>query len=578
MLVGVLLRMAILAGWLSKQAIPEAVIEERLLRMAAVLEQRGGERALVLQPGAGLVTFADPLARVVAQQKTALLDWLPGQQTFVYRRPLTGWHPLYYVQDWPEPGDLLFASEIKALLAAGVPCRLFLPALEAVRRYGFLPAPWTAFVGIEVVPAGSLLRWQQGRTLVSELHDYRLAASASVGEEEATPDAVRAALTELDEILCTQCRHLLPLPATPLLVLTAGTGAAAMSAELLSWLAQQQLQESSLSLQIATLAFAGQHRAYTSAEALADCLKTDLLAIRGVDAPEYWLATVSAVEAPCALTFPLALHQALHTAGVESGARLALLGLGARPLLAPPPSSSLAGQESVELFHSYSALLHGRSSRPSFPITEEHQLWTPEVARCLAEGPSWEETRHARRLARKTLALSQTWQRWRYLDLHLRLPDLLLQTAQQLAAFDRLILVAPFALPELAEALAVLPPDNEHLISQPTTGNQSSPLSLAALAQSYRRSPEQAVWPATTLLSAPAHSLAAELTSTTALSSIGRDLLAETLTPTALLQTGIFTPKSVEALKERSRGGSVPRELVLVFTTQLLCKLFGATL
>ncbi|GER81438.1 hypothetical protein KTAU_00770 [Thermogemmatispora aurantia] len=571
--------MAILAGWLSKQAIPEAVIEERLLRMAAVLEQHGGERALVLQPGAGLVTFADPLTGVTTQQKTALLDWLPGQQTFVYRRPLTGWHPLYYVQDWPEPGDLLFASEIKALLAAGVPCRLFLPALEAVRRYGFLPAPWTAFVGIEVVPAGSLLRWQQGRTLVSELHDYRLAASASEGEEgEATPDAVKAALRELDELLCAQSRHLLPLPAAPLLVLTAGTGAAAMSAELLSWVAQQQRQESSPSLQIATLAFAGQRRAYTSAEALAERLQAGLLAIRGVDAPEYWLATVSAIEAPCALTFPLALHQALHTAGVESDARLALLGLGARPLLAPPPSPSLAGEESVELFHSYSALLHGRSSRPRFPITEGDQLWAPEVRRCLAESPSWEETRHARRLARKTLALRQPWQRWRYLDLHLRLPDLLLQTAQQLATFDRLILVAPFALPELAEALALLPPDHEHLISQATPGNQPSPLSLASLVQSYRRSSAETAWPATTLLSAPARSLVAELTSTTALSSIGRDLLAETLTPTALLQTGIFAPKSVKALQERSRGGSVPRELVLVFTTQLLCKLFGATL
>nr|BBH95613.1 hypothetical protein KTA_38120 [Thermogemmatispora argillosa] len=572
--------MAILAGWLSKQAIPEAIIEERLLRMAAVLEQHGGERMMVLQPGAGLVTFADPLVGAVAQPRTALLDWLPGQQTFVYRRPLTGWHPLYYVQDWPEPGDLLFASEIKALLAAGVPCRLFLPALKAMLRYGFLPAPWTAFAGIEVVPAGSLLRWQQGRTLVSELHDYRLAfTDAADAERETASDVWMAALSELEQALRAQHERLLALPMSPLLVFTAGTGAAALSAELLSWAAQQEPGSTPL-LQIATVAFPGQRGVYAAAEALAERLKAVSLAIRGVDAPEYWLATLSALEAPCAHTFPLALHQALHTARVESGGRLALLGLGARPLLAPPPSFSLVRQESGELLSCYSALLRGRPSTLQPDSDEERQLWMPEVARSLAEGPSWEETRHARRLVRKALALPQTWQRWRYLDLHLRLPDLLLQTAQQLAAFDQLILVAPFAQPELAAVLAALPPDNQRLKLAVSPSGESQPQIhlLATLVHSYYRSPGRGAWPATILLSAPVHSLAAELDRTATLSSVSRDLLAETLAPTALAQTGLFAPEAVAALKARSRGGRVPRELVLIFTTQLLCKLFGATL
>ncbi|MBX5451514.1 hypothetical protein [Thermogemmatispora sp.] len=572
--------MAILAGWLSKQAIPEAIIEERLLRMAAVLEQHGGERAMVLQPGAGLVTFADPLASLGTQQNTTLLDWLPGQHTFVYRRPLTGWHPLYYVQDWPEPGDLLFASEIKALLAAGVPCRLFLPALKAVQRYGFLPAPWTAFTGIEVVPAGSLLRWQQGRTLVRELYDYRLAPSdATEARREGVSDRWTAILSELDQVLRAQCERLLSLPAAPLLVFTAGTGAAALSAELLSWAAQQELGTIPI-LQVATLAFPGQRRAYAAAEALAERLKAAALAIRGVDAPEYWLATLDALEAPCAHTFPLALHQALHTAKVESGGRLALVGLGARPLLAPPPSFPLTSQESTELLQCYGALLRGRPSRHQPHLDEEPQLWTPEAVRSLAEGPTWEETRHARRLVRKALALPQSWQRWRYLDLHLRLPDLLLVTAQQLAAFDQLTLAAPFALPELAEALAPLPPAHKRLglAAQTSDESQSQKRVLAMLLHSYYRAPVRGAWPATALLSAPSHSLAAEMTGAVSLSSVSRDLLAETLAPRALAQTGIFLPQAVEALKERSRGGSVPRELVLIFTTQLLCKLFGATL
>jgi hypothetical protein len=162
----------------------------------------------------------------------------------------------------------------------------------------------------------------------------------------------------------------------------------------------------------------------------------------------------------------------------------------------------------------------------------------------------------------------------------LRLPDLLLQSAQQLAAFDRLTLVAPFVLPELLETLAVLPPGSEQPTRSASPGQPPDPLSLATLLADYSQSAERASWPATALLSAPVRSLAAETVREREmpLSSIGQDLLAETLAPAALAQTGIFAAETVERLKKRSRSGRVPRELVLVFTTQLLCKLFGATL
>src|SRR5205807_3439509 len=96
----------------------------------------------------------------------------PDRRTYVYRRPLSGTHLLYYIADWPAQGNLLFATEMKALFAMAVPRRLHLRALDALLRYGFIPAPWTAFQDISVVPAGSILRWQKAKTVMNSATDY----------------------------------------------------------------------------------------------------------------------------------------------------------------------------------------------------------------------------------------------------------------------------------------------------------------------------------------------------------------------------------------------------------------------
>jgi len=49
------------------------------------------------------------------------------------------------------------------------------------------------------------------------------------------------------------------------------------------------------------------------------------------------------------------------------------------------------------------------------------------------------------------------------------------------------------------------------------------------------------------------------------------DLLQQTLSEEAIRATGIFEPQTVQALIEQ---GEVSRELMLVFTTQVLCHLF----
>jgi hypothetical protein len=52
--------------------------------------------------------------------------------------------------------------------------------------------------------------------------------------------------------------------------------------------------------------------------------------------------------------------------------------------------------------------------------------------------------------------------------------------------------------------------------------------------------------------------------------------LQQVLSPAAIKETGIFDPLVVEELLKGQGDGRAERELILVFTTQLLSKLFGA--
>src|SRR5882724_10720343 len=157
--------MPVIAGWLTGEQVPDNVIQQTLLALGDVLGQHGGQPARTVQPGAGLLTHFDPAYTIQHNDEPALLDWVPERRTLVYRRPLSGAHPLYYIEDWPAQGNLVFASEIKALLSIGAPRKLHLAALNALWRYGFIPAPWTAFEAIRVVPrarffVGNMLkRW-----------------------------------------------------------------------------------------------------------------------------------------------------------------------------------------------------------------------------------------------------------------------------------------------------------------------------------------------------------------------------------------------------------------------------------
>lgn len=521
--------MPTLAGWLTGEQVPQEIIEQTLKAMETVLGQHGGQPARTVQPGAGLVAFADAAYAMQRNDDPPVLDWVPERRTLIYRRPLSGLHPLYYIENWPAQGNLLFASEIKALLALGAPRRLHLPALAALQHYGFIPAPLTAFKDIYVVPAGSILRWQHTKLVVNTSTDYHL--------EEPYTDS------DVYERLHNALKHAVEgmLPQHEQFVALTGAGIASTLATTVA------TQTSSVPFTIATFSykkFRATKRQLTI-EQFVEQWQHPLLTINGLDQPEFWAAVLSALEAPCVNIAPLALHQLLHTVATETGARVAFTGLGARLLLnqqkqiapTPTPANIYAWyQEWLNLTHYHN-----------------HTLWSHDVQQRLRDEEAWEQSHHARKLAHKTKHVEQS--RY-YLDLHLCLPDALMNAAYQLAAQERMVLRSPYLHGDVLELLTRLPLQLED-------GTPKRDILTKVMQQYY---PTMTLAPSALPLTLPIQSL---------LQNKDSEIVQQTLSPEAIEQTGIFDRETVESLLQ---GKEVTRDLLLVFTTQLFCRMFGVEL
>ncbi len=93
------------------------------------------------------------LARLEGMFALAILDL--GRRRLLLARDGPGMKPLYYA---PVAGGFAFASEVKALFAAKlVEARPDPAALDIYLGAGFVPAPRTAFAGVEKLVAGSFL-------------------------------------------------------------------------------------------------------------------------------------------------------------------------------------------------------------------------------------------------------------------------------------------------------------------------------------------------------------------------------------------------------------------------------------
>jgi asparagine synthase (glutamine-hydrolysing) len=180
------------------------------------------------------------------------------------------------------------------------------------------------------------------------------------------------------------------------------------------------------------------------------------------------------------------------------------------------------------------------------------RLWSEDIAERLRQEEPWEESLHARKLARRAAQFTDVRQSWYYLDLHLRLPDLLVSAVQQLALQEQMVVRSPYLHIDVMQMLAPLP----FVLDD---GTEKSSLSTV-LAQRYL---VEGVGRAKLPLVVPARSL---------LRGARSELVRQMLSPEAVRASGIFDMEAVEGLLKQQE---VSRELLLVFTTQLLCQLFG---
>ncbi len=176
-------------------------------------------RGAALRPGGGRATASPPTTATPRSWSTctrstaptspatcaACSPWPCGTRRarrLVLARDRLGIKPLFYAET---ADGLVFGSEIKALLAAGLPRRLDPVALHDYLTFDFVPGPRTMFEGIRKLQAGQRLIWQDGRaprraaggtsrpttTLPPEAHDLARRKAALLARLE---DAVRATM------------------------------------------------------------------------------------------------------------------------------------------------------------------------------------------------------------------------------------------------------------------------------------------------------------------------------------------------------------------------------------------------
>ena len=103
-----------------------------------------------------------------------------------------GIKPLYYVE---APWGIAFASELKALVAAGLTARdLDWSALDAYLQLGYIPAPATPFTDVRKLEPGHWLAWRAGRALTLRRY-WDLPRHTA----RAAPDVERQVLRWLDD-------------------------------------------------------------------------------------------------------------------------------------------------------------------------------------------------------------------------------------------------------------------------------------------------------------------------------------------------------------------------------------------
>ena len=153
----------------------------------------------------------------------ALVIWDARSRRLVLARDHFGKKPLYY---WHDARRFVFGSEIKALLAAGVPAEMAEEGLGEYLAFGYVPTPRTLFRGIKKVPPASLLVIDAGGVAAPRPYwDLRFPAR---GEAERV--RLRDAADRVRDLLFAAVRRRLVADVPLGLLLSGGVDSAAVAA------------------------------------------------------------------------------------------------------------------------------------------------------------------------------------------------------------------------------------------------------------------------------------------------------------------------------------------------------------
>ena len=112
--------------------------------------------------------------------------WDARRQRLLLARDRLGIKPLYYAR---VNRELFFASEAKSLLAnPDLPRRLNRHAVERLLTYLYLPGTQTLLEGIQRLPPGHWLSWQNGELQIAPYWQVRLETPRAISEDEAVAE------------------------------------------------------------------------------------------------------------------------------------------------------------------------------------------------------------------------------------------------------------------------------------------------------------------------------------------------------------------------------------------------------
>jgi asparagine synthase (glutamine-hydrolysing) len=126
----------------------------------------------------------------------AFAVWDSRQERLFLARDRLGEKPLYYYEG---PGLLIFASELRSLLATGLPARrLDKVGLASFLAFGAVQDPLTIIEGVRSLPSGHALTWQNGRCRTQTYWDLAEVASRppATGSREEAVEGIRQRLLQ----------------------------------------------------------------------------------------------------------------------------------------------------------------------------------------------------------------------------------------------------------------------------------------------------------------------------------------------------------------------------------------------